>query len=129
METTENKKLQKIRKDEINNVIGKYKTLFDAIITQVSTEFPTFKNIDIKNDDGEITSTITAEEQLYSFMLMREKAVDHADRMLNKINLLEIELNAPELYSVINNTDDETKNNQTPVKKSWTKKAAESTKK
>ncbi len=129
METTENKKLQKIRKDEINNVIGKYKTLFDAIITQVSTEFPTFKNIDIKNNDGEITNTITAEEQLYNFMLMRENAVDHADRMLNKINLLEIELNAPELYNVINNTDDETKNSQTPVKKNWTKKAAESTKK
>lgn len=125
METTENKKLQKIRKDEINNVIAKYKTLFDAIIKQVSTEVPTFKNIEVKDKEGEVLNTVSAEEQMYNFMLMREKAVDHADRMLNKINLLEIELNAPDLFVAMKTPEESEKSTPAANKKNWTKKTAE----
>lgn len=99
----ENKKLQKSRKDEIPKIINKYQSLIDGILKEVAKAFPTFKDISIKDGDDEdtIIRHITAEEQLYNFMVMRERAIDHADKMSIKINELELELNAPELLEII----------------------------
>lgn len=98
MEDNKNKKLQAIREKEIPNIISKYKTLIDNIMDEVSKPFPEFRNVERKDTDtDETVIASTPEEQLYNYILMREKAVDHTDRMLNKINMLEIELYAPDL--------------------------------
>lgn len=100
-------RLQKIREEEIPVTIEKYKSLIDGIFQEVSKPFPTFKDINITNEDNEIVKITTAEEQLYEFMKMREKAIDHADRMLNKINTLELELNNPQLFETISNSEND----------------------
>lgn len=100
-EENKNQRLQEIRRKEIPTTIEKYKKLVDGIFIEVAKEFPKFKDISVKDDDGDIVKNTTAEEQLYNYMLMREKAIDHADRMLNKINQLELELNAPDLLDVV----------------------------
>lgn len=123
MEDIENNKakLQEIRRKEIPTTIEKYKALVDGIFEQVAEKFPTFKDINLSNEEDEGGKTITAEEQLYSFMLMREKAIDHADRMLNKINNLELELNNPEVFELLNKEEitgkSETKVPINPAKK------------
>lgn len=124
-----NSKLQKIREAEIPNTIAKYKTLIDAIFTEVAKPFPPFTDINIKKDD-EVVSSISAEEQLYNFMLMREKAVDHADRMLNKINELELELYAPELFYSLKKAETEVKSvtPEPPKRRNIAKEKAEAAK-
>lgn len=104
METKNTSILQVTREKEIPNIISKYKTLADKILTQVSSDVPTFKDINIEVDEVSVKN-ISAEEQLYNFMLMREKAVDHADRLFNKVNNLELELNSPELFKSLQNTE------------------------
>lgn len=104
MEANNTSILQESREKEIPNIIEKYKKLADQILTQVSSTVPTFKEINLK-DGEDIIKTISAEEQLYNFMLMREKAVDHADRLYNKINNLELEKNSPELFKSLQNKE------------------------
>jgi hypothetical protein len=106
-ETIKQSRLQDIRREEIPNTIAKYKALVEGIFDQVANEYPPFKDIDIKNEEEVSIKSISAEEQLYNFMLMREKAIDHADRMLNKINLLELELKAPDLLLLENKQMDQ----------------------
>lgn len=122
----DNTLLQATRKNEIPQTIEKYKTLIDGIFKEVSKDFPVFKDIHVKNDDGDTVTIKTAEEQLYDFMLMREKAIDHADRMLNKINQLELELNSPELFNQLKNESFQAteQSQQTVTKRNWTKKNA-----
>lgn len=124
----ENQRLQETRKKEIPETIAKYKTLVDGIFKEVAKEFPVFKEISVKDNDGDVIKSVTAEEQLYNFMLMREKAIDHADRMLNKINELELELNAPDLFQQLKNVDQDNGTNQAkkePIKrKNFTKEFA-----
>lgn len=119
--TTENKRLQKVRKEEIPQVIAEYKKLYDGILKQVGTDFPVFKNIPKLDKDNIEIGTTLAEEQLYHFMQMREHAVDHADRILIKINNLEIELNAPEVLATALG---ETTSLVEAPKRNWTKKVA-----
>jgi len=98
MEITKNTSLlQETRENEIPNIIEKYKNLGEAVLTQVSSPIPEFKDITVK-DGEDIIKSITGEEQLYNFILMREKAVDHVDRLYTKVNNLELELNSPELF-------------------------------
>lgn len=115
----ENQRLQETRRTEIPETITKYKALIDGIFDEVAKPFPTFKNIEIKNKDNELVSSLSAEEQYYSHALMREKAIDHADRMLNKINELELELHSPELFHSLKNTptDNVDPNKKEPAKK------------
>ncbi len=115
---TENRRLQEIRKKEIPSVIAEYKKLYDAILKQVGTEFPNFKTLPKFDKDGNEIGSVSEEEQYYHFMQMREHAVDHADRILIKINNLEIELHAPEILTT---SKEETK---TEPKRNWTKKVA-----
>ncbi len=123
-------RLQEIRRKEIPETIAKYKTLIDGIFTEVAKPFPTFKDINLKDDDGDVIKAITAEEQLYSFMLMREKAIDHADRMLNKINELELELNAPDLFQALKKEKVETTTlkEEPPKRRNIAKEKAEANK-
>lgn len=109
MEENKNKILQESREKEIPNIINEYKKLGESILKQVGTDIPLFKNIEFKDKDGEFTrETITAEEQLYNFLLMREKAVDHVDRLYIKVNNLELEKNNPEAFKALQSTDSST---------------------
>lgn len=119
----QNNRLQETRRKEIPETINKYKTLIDGIFEEVAKPFPVFKDIEIKKDD-EVVSRISAEEQLYNFMLMREKAIDHADRMLNKINELELEKNAPDLFQSLKSEVSVTEIKKEPVRKNFTKQFA-----
>lgn len=116
-------KLQEVRKEEIPKLIEKYQSLVDKIFKLVDQDLPEF--IDIKNKDGEITAT--AEQQKFFFIDERNKALDNANRILIKINDLQIELYAPELLeSEGDESDKETENKG--QKKNWTKKVAEENK-
>lgn len=116
-------KLQQSRKKEIPELIKRYKSLVDKIFTLVEAELPPFT--DIQNKEGEIIST--AEQQKFFFLDERNKALDNANRILMKINDLEIELYAPELLE----SEEEDSNKETEnkgQKKNWTKKVAEENK-
>lgn len=119
----QNNRLQETRRKEIPETIKKYKSLIDGIFEEVAKPFPVFKDREIKKED-EVVSCISAEEQLYNFMLMREKAIDHADRMLNKINELELELNAPDLFQSLKNDLPITEIKKEPIRKNFTKQFA-----
>lgn len=113
-------KLQTTRKESIKELIKKYKKLVDDTYAACTKELPTF--VDIKNKDDEVTAT--AEEQLFKFINVRDKALDNADKILFKINNLEIELYAPELLK----SDEEASEQETTGNKNWTKKKAAETK-
>ncbi len=85
-------KLQKTRKEKIHDVIERYSLLIDKIFKEVSEELPKFK--DRANKDGEVV--ITAEEQKYEYIALRQRALKNADDMLHSINSLELELYEPE---------------------------------
>jgi mRNA deadenylase 3'-5' endonuclease subunit Ccr4 len=120
-------KLQEIRRKEIPNTIEKYQSLVNEIFTEVAKPFPNFKDIEV-SEDGVVIKSISAEEQFYNHTLMREKAVDHADRMINKINNLELELNNPELFFALKNEEEKSTAEPTVTKRNWTKKKAEESK-
>lgn len=121
-------KLQEIRRKQIPITIEKYQGLVDGIFTEVAKPFPKFKDIEVCNEEGAIIKSTSAEEQFYSHTLMREKAVDHADRMINKINNLELELYNPELFYSLKNEEETPSQEQTVTKRNWTKKKAEENK-
>lgn len=122
-----NKRLQETREKEIPQIIDKYKSLIDGIFEQVSKPFPTFRDISKKDENDESYVVISAEEQQYNFMLMREKAIDHADRMLNKINELELEKNAPEIFKALKNENlvEEVKKSEPARKRNIAKEMAQ----
>lgn len=119
------KRLQDSRRKSIPELVDKYQKLVDETFTAVTAPLPVFK--DVVNEDGEITAT--AEMQMFAFIDIRNKALDNANRMLVKVNELEIELNAPELFeSNLKAKEAEENNTPEPAKRSWTKKKAEENK-
>jgi hypothetical protein len=112
-------RLQETRRTSITTLIEKYKKLVDDTYDACTKPLPNFT--EIQNKDGEIVST--AEEQLFAFIGVRDKALDNANRILIKINDLEIELNAPELLK-----SSEEKEEGEVKTKNWTKKKAEESK-
>lgn len=88
-----NSRLQETRKTEIPELIQKYKKLVDNIYEAVTKPYPKFKDFE---KDGEIIST--AEQQMYSFIGARNRALDNANDILEKINELENELHDPDYY-------------------------------
>lgn len=111
--------LQETRKKSITELVAKYKKLVDDTYDACSKELPVF--LPLKNKDEEIVAS--AEEQLFTFIDVRNKALDNADRILFKINRLEIELNNPEM---LENEKDENEEEGKPT--NWTKKKAAETK-
>jgi len=119
------KRLQDSRRKSIPDLVAKYQKLVDDTFDAVTKPLPVFK--DVKNEDGEITAT--AEMQMFAFIDIRNKALDNANRMLVKVNELEIELNAPELFeSNLKAKEAEETNTPEPAKRSWTKSQAEKNK-
>ncbi|EHQ41546.1 hypothetical protein [Myroides odoratus] len=111
----DNGKLQEKRKKEIPTLIEKYQKLVDDTFDAVSKPLPTFS--DITDKDGDIIKT--AEQQLYSFLGVRDAALDRADGILGKINELERELHDPTFWDVVEN-EDEVKSspaNKNPLKR------------
>jgi hypothetical protein len=122
---SDNKRLQESRKKSIPDLVAKYQKLVDETFSAVTKPLPIFSNVE--NKDGEIIST--AEEQLFSFINIRNKALDNANAMLAKVNALEIELNEPELFeSDLKAKEIEENNTPEPIKKNWTKANAEKNK-
>ncbi|WP_412464206.1 hypothetical protein [Flavobacterium mekongense] len=128
---TNSNNLQETRKKEIPEIIKKYKFLIDEIFKEVAKAIPTFTALTIASKDSDEKSyQISAEEQMYNYLLMREKMIDHADKMLNKINVLELELYAPEIFKKVSAIDsgnqENTENNSKPAKRNYAKRAASS---
>lgn len=96
--------LQDKRKVEIPNLIEKYQKLVDMTFEAVSKPLPSFE--DIKDEDGDIVKT--AEQLLYSFIGVRDCALDKANDILGKINELERELYDPTFWDK-SETEDEPK--------------------
>lgn len=118
------KRLQDSRRKSIPDLVAKYQKLVDDTFEAVTKPLPEFKD---REKDGEITAT--AEMQMFAFIDIRNKALDNANNMLQKINQLEIELNAPELFeSSLKAKEAEETNTPEPAKRSWTKKKAEENK-
>ncbi|MDR2223557.1 MAG: hypothetical protein LBE34_12635 [Flavobacteriaceae bacterium] len=114
-----NGKLQEQRKEEIPTLIEKYKKLVDDTFNTVSKPLPSFS--DITDKDGDIIKT--AEQQLYSFLGVRDSALDRADNILGKINELERELHDPTFWDVEEDKEEAkpTTTKKTPLK-NYTKK-------
>lgn len=87
------KYLQETRKREIPDLIKKYNKLVENVFDAVSKPLPNFKDFE---KDGEVIKT--AEQQMYSFIDVRNKALDNVNDILKKINELENELNDPDYY-------------------------------
>lgn len=87
-------KLQESRKKSIPDLVNKYQKLVDETFDAVTKPLPSFNNV--INEEGEVL--MTAEQQLFSFIDIRNKALDNANSMLSKVNQLEMELNNPELF-------------------------------
>jgi len=118
------KRLQESRQKSIPELVENYKKLVNETFEAVTKPLPVFTNIE---KDGEVIAT--AEQQMFAFIDIRNKALDNADRMLQKVNNLEIELNAPELFkSDLKAKESEENNTPEPPKRSWTKKKAEENK-
>lgn len=131
---TNSNNLQETRKKEIPEIIKKYKFLIDEIFKEVAKAIPTFTAFTIASKDNDEKSyQISAEEQMYNYLLMREKMIDHADKMLNKINVLELELYAPEIFKKVSAIDsgnqENTEDDSKPAKRNYAKRAASSGKK
>ncbi|MBC7845559.1 MAG: hypothetical protein H7Y10_03605 [Flavobacterium sp.] len=121
----EKNRLQESRKKAIPGLVEKYQKLVDDTFKAVTKELPVFQ--DRENKEGEVIAT--SEQQLFMFIDIRNKALDNANNMLLKINQLEIELYAPELFeNDLKVKEAEENNTPAPVKKSWTKKKAEENK-
>lgn len=111
-------KLQESRKKEIPNLVEKYKLLVDETFKIVTTPLPVYENLE--NEKGEVIQT--AEQKQFIDIENRNKALDNANQMLVKVNLLEIELNAPE---ILEKEKEEEEESEGKPKKNWTKKIAE----
>jgi hypothetical protein len=121
---SDNKRLQESRKKSIPDLVLKYKKLVNETFDAVTKPLPTFE--DRINDKDEVIAT--AEQQLFSFIDIRNKALDNANNMLAKVNELEIELHAPELFESDLKAKTEELGAVEPVKKNWTKANAEKNK-
>lgn len=108
-------KLQESRKKEIPILVEKYKLLVDETFKIVTTSLPVYQNLE--NEKGEVIQT--AEQQQFIDIENRNKALDNANQMLVKVNLLEIELNNPEILE-----EKEEEEGDVKPKKNWTKKVA-----
>lgn len=113
--------LQKSREKSIPDLVDKYQKLVNETYTAVTKPLPDFT--DIINEKQEIIAT--AEMQLFSFIDIRNKALDNADMMLKKINRLEIELYNPELLSELKTSESGEDVKEEGPRKNWTKKVAE----
>jgi hypothetical protein len=114
-----NGKLQEQRKEEIPKLIDKYQKLVDMTFEAVSKPLPIFE--DVEDEEGDVIKT--AEQLLYSFIGVRDSALDRANEILGKINELERELHDPTFWDVEEDKE-ETKPNttkKTPLK-NYTKK-------
>ncbi|QQU04230.1 hypothetical protein [Myroides odoratus] len=110
-----NGKLQKQREEEIPKLIEKYQKLVDMTFEAVSKKLP-----DFEDEDDEDGNTIrTAEQQLYSFIGVRDAALDRANGILGKINELERELHDPTFWDVVENEEEakSTPANKNPLKR------------
>lgn len=112
-------KLKDTRKNDIPNLVASYKKLVDDTFEVVGRALPDFQ--DRENKEGEIIKT--AEEQLFNYIQTRNAALDNANKMLLKINELEIELENPEAYYEQKQTEQSEKEEEVNSV-SWTKKKA-----
>ncbi|WP_413512225.1 hypothetical protein [Myroides odoratus] len=114
----DNGKLQEQRKEEIPKLIEKYQKLVDMTFEAVSKSLPKFE--DEKDEEGNITRT--SEQLLYSFIGVRDNALDRAEGILGKINELERELHDPTFWDVVENVEEvKTTAKKAPLK-NFTKK-------
>lgn len=120
----EQTKLQESRKKSIPVLVEKYQKLIDKIFDVVTQELPGFNDV-TKDVEGGDPITITAEQQMFSFINVRNRALDNANDMMLKINLLEMELNAPELYEMHIKIEAEEKIDQPVIKQNPTKRHAQ----
>lgn len=109
--------LQETRKKEIPDLIKKYNKLVDNIFDAVSKPLPEFVDFE---KDGEVLKT--AEQQMYLFIDVRNKALDNANNILKKINELENELNDPDYYKKQEESLEKTVDKPTNTLKKYTKK-------
>jgi len=93
-------KLQESRRKSIPDLVAKYQKLVDMIFDVASKPLPIFKDFKKEGDEGDAV-LITAEQQMFSFINVRDRALDNANNMMQKINMLEMELNNPELFEMI----------------------------
>lgn len=120
----ENNKLQESRRKSIPYLVSKYQKLVDEIYDAVTKPLPVFidKTIEVEGRDSVI---ITAEQQMFSFINVRNNALDNANSMLLKINMLEMELNAPQLFEMISKENSDEVNEQPVLRQNPTKKYAQ----
>jgi hypothetical protein len=112
---SKNSKLQESRRKSIPDLVEKYQKLVDMIFDAASKPLPNFKDIKKEGDDGEAV-LITGEQQMFSFINVRDRALDNANNMMQKINMLEMELNSPELFEMISKIEAEPETTGTIVK-------------
>lgn len=123
MSETENKikRLQESREKSIPVLVQKFQKLVDETFEAVTQPLPSFE--DVTNSDGDVVRT--SEEILFHYIDVRNKALDNANSIMEKINKLEIELNAPEILEMdLKSKNESEKNTPAPVPatKSWIKK-------
>jgi hypothetical protein len=111
----EQSKLQESRRKSIPDLVEKYQKLVDEIFAAVTAPLPRFKDITKDSDDGDAV-IITAEQQMFAFINVRDRALDNANKMMEKINMLEMELYAPELFQTIVKMEAEPEDKETVVK-------------
>ncbi|MFH6944625.1 hypothetical protein [Flavobacterium sp. FlaQc-50] len=120
----ENAKLQASRRKSIPDLVAKYQKLVDLIFDAVAKPLPVFVDKQLDNEGNEKT-IITAEQQMFSFINVRNHALDNADAMMIKINMLEMELNAPELFALQSKVEEEVKDDKPIINRNPTKKYAQ----
>lgn len=119
-------KLQESRKKSIPELVDKYKKLVENIFEAVTQPLPAFRDIQRGDEEDGDTIMITAEQQMFAFINVRNNALDNANNMLIKINMLEMELNAPEMFEAISKATTEPEAEKTgtnPAKRQAQKRA------
>lgn len=119
-------KLQESRKKSIPELVDKYQKLVDNIFDAVTKDLPAFRDIQRNEEEDGDTIMITAEQQMFAFINVRNNALDNANNMLIKINMLEMELNAPEMFEAISKATTEPEAEKTgtnPAKRQAQKRA------
>jgi tRNA(Glu) U13 pseudouridine synthase TruD len=112
---SEQSKLQESRKKSIPDLVAKYQKLVDEIFAAVTAPLPGFKDITKEGEEGDAV-IITAEQQMFAFINVRDRALDNANKMMEKINMLEMELYAPEWFQTISKMEAEPEEKETVVK-------------
>jgi 4-hydroxy-3-methylbut-2-enyl diphosphate reductase IspH len=115
MNSTE--KLLSTRKESIKELVERYKKLVDETCAIVNKSLPEFE--DKEDDKGVIIQT--GEQRLFHYIEVRNQALDNANKMLFKINELELELADPEAF--YKEKEQEHQQNDTETR-SWTKRNA-----